>query len=266
MKSIIFSFFILIIISFVISSCKKSDSSVNPDNTNVDNSNYFPATIGNNYKYNFERTASSGLPTTGIRYTRYQSLSGPAGNGIIYDIKQIDSVASEGSATVYTSFFRKNDGSSYYFLDTTGFSENLPPEFLAYLPYLKIDQEMLLLTSSLKDGETWPVFKVNLEQGVVALTVVDVEAAYLGKENITLNLQSGSVTRPAVKIQYSFSLINPLTQAKQTVTAYGWFVANVGAVQWQGNALLLDVFTRGEINFSDSTSTGSENLVDYNIK
>lgn len=117
----------------------------------------------------------------------------------------------------------------------------------------------------MQNGKTWPVFKVNLEQ-VITLTVVDVEANYAGKENIVLNLQSGTVTKPAVKIQYNFSLINPLTQAKQTVTVYGWFVADVGAVKWQGNGLLLDVFTRGEINFADSTSTGSENLVYYNIK
>jgi hypothetical protein len=266
MKSIISSLLVLIIISLVITSCKKSDTSVNSGNTNVDNSNYFPANIGNYYKYNFERTDSAGIQTTGVTDTRYQSSSEPAGNGVTYDIKQIDSVTSNGSTIVFSSFFRKSDIGTYYFLDTAGFSENLPPEFITYLPYLKIDQEMLLITSSLQDGDTWPVFKINLEQGAIALTVVDLKASYLGKENISLNLLSGSVTRPAVKIQYDFSLINPLTQAKQTVTAYGWFVADVGVVQWQGNALLLDVFTRGEINFADSTSTGSENLVDYNLK
>jgi archaellum component FlaG (FlaF/FlaG flagellin family) len=265
MKSILSSLLVMIIVTLVISSCKKADNSVNSDNTNVDNSDYFPATVGNYYKYNFQRTDSTGIPITGITNTRYQSPSGPAGNGVIYDIMQIDSISSNGFVNIYTSFFRKGDNGIYYFLDTTGFAENLPPEFAAYLPYLKIDQELLLLTSSLKDGDKWPVFKVNLEQGI-ALTVVDVEASYLGKENITLNLQSGTVTRPAVKIQYDFSLINPLNQTKQTVTAYGWFVANVGAVQWQGNALLLDVFTRGEINFADSTNTGSENLIDYNLK
>ncbi|MGA9295075.1 MAG: hypothetical protein WBV81_20975 [Ignavibacteriaceae bacterium] len=266
MKSIISSLLVLIIILLVISSCKKSDTSVNNGNTNVDNSNYYPAAVGNYYKYNFERNDSAGIQTTGVTDTRYQSASGLAGNGVAYDFRKIDSVTSNGFTTVYTSFFRKGDIGIYYFLDTTGFFENLPPEFIAYLPYLKIDQELLFLTSSLQDGDTWPVFKVNLEQGPAAITIIDVKASYSGKENITLNLLSGAVTRPAVKIQYDFSIINPLTQSKQTVTAYGWFVANVGPVRWQGNGLLLDVFTRGEINFADSTSTGSENLVDYNLK
>jgi hypothetical protein len=262
MKKIIMSFLGLLIFSFIISSCKKNDNPVNAGNS--DNGNYFPYTAGTTYKYNFERTDSADQQTTGTRDSRYQSAPGPGSSGITYDIMQFDSVTSNGSTTVYTSFFRKGDAGIYYSLDTAGFSENLPPEFIVYLPYLKIDQELLLLSSSLQDGKTWPVFKINLEQGIT-FTIVDVEAAYLGKENISLNLQSGAVTMPAVKIQYNFSLINPFTQAKQTVTAYGWFVANVGAVKWQGNGLLLDAFTRGEINFADSTSTGSENLVDYNI-
>jgi hypothetical protein len=264
MKKIIISFLGLLIFSFIISSCKKNDNSVSAGNTNPDNSNYFPSTAGSHYQYNFERTDSANQQTTGIRDSRYQNFSGPAGNGIIYDIMQIDSVNSNGSTTVYTSLFRKADNGIYYYLDTTGFSENLPPEFIPYLPNLQIDPELLLLPSSLQDGKTWTVFKISLVQGLT-FTVVDVEASYLGKENIALNLQSGTVTKSAVKIQYNFSLLNPITQAKQTVTTLGWYVADIGAVKWEGNGLLLDVFTRGEINFADSTSTGSDNLIDYNI-
>ena len=236
MKSIISSLLVLVLISLVISSCKKNDNSVSADNNNTDNSNYFPSTVGSSYKYNFERTDSTNQQTTGTR-----------------------------DSTVYTSYFRKSNNGIYYFLDTTGFSENLPPEFISYLPYLKIDQELLLLPSSLQDGQTWPVFKVSLEQGI-SITVVDVEAKYLGKENVAVNLTSGTVTKPAAKIEYSFSIINPITQAKQTVTADGWYAADIGAVKWEGNSLLLNAFTRGEISFSDSTSTGSENLVQYSIK
>ena len=264
MKKVIISFLSLLIFSFVVSSCKKNDNSVSSGG-NTDNSNYFPSTAGSSYKYNFERTDSLGQQATGIRDSRYQSFSQAGGNGIIYDIRQVDSITSNGSTNVFTSLFRKADNGIYYYLDTTGFSENLPPEFIAYLPYLQIDQELLLLPSALQDGKTWTVFKINLEQGFT-FTVVDVEASYLGKENIALNLLSGTVTESAAKIQYNFSLINPLTQAKQTVTTYGWYVADVGAVKWQGNGLLLDVFTRGEINFADSTSTGSDNLIDYDIK
>ena len=259
MKSIVTSFLILIIISIVISSCKKNSNPVSTSGN--DNSNYFPSTAGSIYKYNFERTDENGRQTTGIRDTKYESTTAMGG---IYSL-QIDTVTTSDSTDVFNSLFRKSDTGIYYYLDTTGFSENLPPEFVQYLPYLKVDQEMLLFSTPLQDGKNWPVFKVNLEQ-VFTVTVVDVEAKYLGKENVALNLNSGTVTKQAAKVEYSFSLINPITQSKQTVTADGWFVADIGAVKWEGNALLLNVFTRSDINFADSTSTGSENLIQYNIK
>lgn len=259
MKSVITSFLMLITISIVISSCKKNSNPVSTGGN--DNSNYFPSNVGSSYKYNFERTDQNGKQTTGIRDTKYESTKAMGG---IYTL-QIDTVTTNDSNDVFNSLFRKSDAGIYYYIDTTGFSENLPPEFVPYLPYLKIDQEMLLFSIPLQDGKNWPVFKVNLEQGIT-ITVVDVEAKYLGKENIALNLNSGTVTEQAAKVEYSFSLINPITQAKQTVTADGWFVADIGAVKWEGNALLLNVFTRSDINFADSSSTGSENLIQYNIK
>jgi hypothetical protein len=259
MKSIIVSIICLLLVIFIISSCKKNSNPVEAGN--IDNSNYFPSTAGSSYKYNFERTNDAGVQTTGTRDTKYENT---AERGGIYTL-QVDSVSTVDSANVYNSYFRKTDTGIYYYLDTTGFSENLPAEYVPYIPYLKIDQEMLLFSTPLQDGKNWPVFKVNLEEGIT-VTVVDVEAKYAGKENIALNLNSGTVTKEAVKIEYSFSLINPITQSRQTVTADGWFVADIGAVKWEGNGLLLNVFTRSEINFSDSTSTGSENLLSYDIK
>ena len=110
-------------------------------------------------------------------------------------------------------------------------------------------------------------FKVVLNYQGLVLNAIDVDATYTGKENVVLNLNSGTVTKEAAKIQYTFSLVtNPFTQSKQTVTAYGWYVADIGAVKWQGNDLLLDALTRGEINFADSTSTSTETLVDSNVQ
>jgi hypothetical protein len=251
--------FILATVSIAVSSCKKSDSLVNPGN--IDNNDYFPSKIGSFYKYNFERTSPISGQTTGIRDAKYEYTNERGG---IYTL-QVDSVITSDSVFSKNSLFRKTDAGIYYFLDTTGFSANLPQEYTSFIPYLKIDPEMLLLSSPLNDGKKWPVFKVNLDQGIV-VTVVDVEANYLGNENIAINLNSGTVTKPSVKIEYTFSLINPIDRTSQTVTVFGWFVADIGAVKWEGNGLLLNVFTRGEINFADSTSTGSENLIDYNIK
>ncbi len=253
--------FILIMTFIVFSSCKKSeDNSVTPPVTS-DNSNYFPSNAGNYYKYNIERTPSTGSRSIGTRNTRYTVTTQGGG---IYTL-QTDTVIAGDSTFVNSSLFRKSDSGVYYFLDTTGFSVNLPPEFISILPFLNIDSEMLLLSTPLQTGKGWPVFKVNLVQGIT-LTVVDVEASYLGNESVALNLPSGTINKTAAKIQYNFSLINPINLSKQTVTAYGWYVADIGPVKWQGNGLLLNVFTGGEINFADSTTTGEESMIDYSVK
>ncbi len=179
----------------------------------------------------------TGDQITGTRDTKYENTDQRGG---IYML-QVDSVSTIDSKNVYNSFFRKTDAGIYYYLDTTGFSENLPPEYVSYIPYLKIDQEMLLFSTPLQDGKNWPVFKVNLEEGIT-VTVVDVEAKFLGKENIALNLNSGTITREAAKIEYSFSLINPITQSRQTVTADGWFVADIGASKMGGEQPFIKCF------------------------
>jgi hypothetical protein len=253
-----------IIFSLAITSCKKNDNPANSENNpplKMDSSNYFPANTGNYYEYNFERTNSNYPENQGVRKTRYSATSEMGG---IYNL-QTDSIFTGDSTSVYTSLFRRTGTGVFYYLDTSGFSANLPPEYSSFIPYLKFDPEMRLLTSPLYEGQTWPVFKVNLEQ-TINVTIVDVEAKYIGKENIDIPLSPGLVTKPAVKIEYDFSVINPVTKSSQTVTVDGWFAADIGAVKWEGNGLLLNVFTRGEINFADSTSTGTENLVKYNIR
>jgi hypothetical protein len=260
-KKLAVTYFTFLILSLIISSCSKSDNSVATGET--DNSNYFPSQDGTYYKYNVEKTDSNNAQSTGTRDSRCSNTSERGGEYT----KQTDSVTLNGSTEVYTSLFRKTDAGVYYFLDTTGFAASLSSSFSVYVPFLTIDQEMLSISYPLQSGKTWTAFKVVLNYQGLVLNVVDVDATYTGKENVTLNLNSGTVTKEAAKIKYSFSLItNPLTQTKQTVTAYGWYVADVGAVKWQGNGLLLDAFTRGEINFADSTSTSTETLVDYSVQ
>ena len=259
MKKILFPFLCLLILSFILGSCKKNNNPVSSEDK--DYSNYYPSGAGNYYKYYIERTNADGIKTTGTRDTRYGISSEHNG---IYTLK-VDSIAVGDSINIYNSFFRETDAGVYYFLDPSGFLASLPQEYAAFIPYLKIDPEMLLLSAPLYNGQTWTVFKVNIEQNIV-LTVVDVEAVYLGKEDLLLNLNSGNTTKATVKIEYDFSFINPITQDNQTSTVYGWFAADIGAVKWEGDGFLLNLFTRGELNLADSSSTGIENLIDYNIK
>ena len=81
----------------------------------------------------------------------------------------------------------------------------------------------------------------------------------MDNEQVSLSLSSGTVTQTA-QVQYTIKLnipnaSNPLAgTVSSTYTAYAWFANNIGIVQIQGNATLLDAFTGNGINFADPTS------------
>ncbi len=96
-----------------------------------------------------------------------------------------------------------------------------------------IDKELLAFSSSLQAGTSWPVFKINLTSPVV-VTVVDVSALVIGKESITLNLQSGQTSKEAMKIRFTLTLrLNPLSPVVQTFTADAWLIQDIGPAKWE---------------------------------
>jgi len=87
-----------------------------------------------------------------------------------------------------------------------------------------------------------------------------------------LSLTSGTVIDSAAKIQYNIKLNipnanNPLAApAASSYTAYAWLVNNIGVVQIQGNAFLLNAFAGNGINLADTSGTITQSIVSYNIK
>ena len=154
MKKLAVTYFLLLFISLIISSCSKSDNSVAAGET--DNSNYFPSKDGTYYKYDVEKTDSNNTQSTGTRDSRCSSTNEKGGS---YS-KQTDSVTINGSTEVYTSLYRKTNAGVYYFLDTTGFAASLSSSFSVYIPYITIDQEMLSLSYPLQSGKSWTVLKL----------------------------------------------------------------------------------------------------------
>ena len=252
-------FFITVII---FTGCK-TNNPVQPQNT--DNSSYFPNGNGTYYLYSLNVTDS----LTDIRSvgTKSTSFNGTAIlNNTTYQ-QQVDSIFTEGvAASTNISYFRKDASGIYYFFDTTGLYQLIPSQ---YLQVLSISSELRLLSTPLSDGLTWQVYKLGV--ALLNYNFIDIEATYLGKENITLNLTSGNVSVSAAKIKYVFALQypnpnSPLISVKNTLTAYGWFVADIGPVQWQGNSAVLNGFSGGGINLGDTTNNVSQSLINYNIK
>jgi hypothetical protein len=253
---------LFIIVSLLFTGCNKNNTVQPP---NQDNSNYFPNTNNTYYKYSINLTDSTGTLTTGSKSTTY---NGTQVFGSTTYQKQTDTlfVASLVTGT-NLSYFRKDASGVFYFLDTTGLYRFIPA---AYTQYLLPSAELKVMSTPLSDGLNWQAFKLGLT--LLNYNIIDVEASYMGKENVVLNLTSGQVTVSAAKIKYIMTLKIPnlnnvfATPYTSTFNATGWFAADIGPVKWEGNGAVLNGFSGGGINLGDTTSTVSQVLTYYNIK
>ncbi len=261
MKKFISSAITIFALALLINACK--NSSTNPP-TPV-NTGYFPNGDGTTYAYSVEKTDSMGSQSVGTRNTEYSGTQ--IKSGTTYQV-QIDSVNISGIGQVSFSYFRKNDNGVFYFLDTTGLSSYIPDTLR---PYITIDTEMRELLFPLSANSTWPVFKLSLHYAIFNLTIIDLSAAYNGIENLTLHLTSGDVNKSAVKVKYTLSLKIPdpnnlLHSVSSTYIAYAWYVDGIGAVKWEGNGTILNVFAGGGVVLTDTTSVVTQNLTAYTLK
>src|SRR3989339_1447026 len=204
-------------LSFGYLGCKKSESEGPTSPGTIEN--YFPNSEGTNYKYSYSRTDSSGQ-VNGTRTTYYKGSITIKGTS--YKV-QIDSLVISSSPQVDSSYFRTTSAGTYFFIDTTGFAASITdPSLIPLIPYVTIDNELLAYSVPLQAGKSWPVFKINLTSPLF-VTVVDVSALAVGKETVTLNLQSGQTNKEAMKIKFTLTLhLNPLSPLVQTYTAFVW--------------------------------------------
>ena len=244
--------------------CKKSDSQ-GPTATGT-TENYFPNNEGTNYKFSYSRIDSLGTHQ-GIRFTRYGEKNTIFGTS--YKI-QIDSLVMATSIEVDSSYFRTTGSGVYYFIDTTGFAASITDStLLQFLPFIKIDNELLSYSFPLLVGKYWTVFKMILNYpGSPTTTLVDVFAQAVSKDTITLNLQNGPILKEAIKIKYTLLLTkNPTPpQVLQTFNAEAWIIQDIGPAKWEGSGTLVNIITGLGIDFGDTTTVVNQSLIDYQIK
>jgi hypothetical protein len=248
----------LVSLIYLFNACKDSDSPGQPNGDPEVDDSYFPAGDGSSYKYDIERT--NGSQEIGERSSRYSGTE--TKNGTNYQ-RQQDSVTIAGQTRSSLSFFRKTDTGVFFFIDTTGLSSAVPDSLLQYLT---LDTEMRLLFLPIEDGTNWTAFRININYlGIFNFNPVEVNAVYEGKENLTLNLDSGSQDVEAARIKFILRYqIDPFG-APVNFEAYNWFAKSIGIVKWEGNGTIIGAFTGGGINFDDSTSIIMMNITDYNI-
>lgn len=257
---------ISVILSLVfLSACSEDNNPTGDGNGGTSDTTYFPSSNGNYYKYEVTRTDSTGSQSNGTRSSTFMGTQ--VFGGTTYKIK-IDSTMFSGLSTSSNSYFRTTGSGVYFFLDTTGLSETIPDSLLQYL---QLDAEMIAYSFPFESGKTWPVFKMNLNYlGIITITIVDVTAYYEGTENVTLNLNSGAVQREAAKVRYVLKLTvpdpnNPFQTYSSEFTARSWLVSGIGVVKWEGNGTVLNAFAGGGIDFDDTTSVVTQNLIDYSV-
>jgi hypothetical protein len=258
MKKILSGTITVIILSLLITACKK-DTVTNPPPPEV-NTGYFPNGDGSAFSYSVEKTDSNGTQTTGTRKTYFNGTE--VKDGTTYQV-QVDSLNLSSANDISFSYFRKTDGGVFYYLDTTGLSAYIPA---IYLPYLNFDSELRELFFPLDANSSWPVFKLIIDIPLSPITIIDVEAAYDGTESLTLQLNTGDETKDATRVKYTLSVFDPENSTSTGYVAYAWFVDGIGVVKWQGNASILNAFSGGGIDLTDTTSVVTQSLISYNVK
>ena len=265
MKRILFLIISLTIISLSFNACKSNSTS--PQNTTGPGSSYYPNGDGTYYKYSLVRTDSNNAQSqNGTRSTTY---SGTTLYGSATYQNEIDTISFGNFSTTSTSLFVKNNNGVYFAIDTAGLSRTIPDSLKQYL---QIDAQISAFQFPFQDGGSWPVFNLSLKEGAITFNLVKVMAYYKGIEQIPLNLTTGTVTKSAAKVQYVLTLSipnlsNPFAPpTTSNFIAYVWLVDNIGVAQMQGNGTILDAFSGGGINFADTTSNVTQNLIYYNVK
>lgn len=235
-----------------------SDEGINDQQDDTPPKNFFPSNNGTNYTYDVVQVDSAGVVQNGSRFSLYAGDT--TISGIDYTI-QLEDLTVDTSTVTGASYFRTTTSGVFYFADTTGFSE-IVPDSLA--PFLSTPSESRALLFPLAEGSFWPVFRVTVTNQQVSFSPLVVNGVFAGIETLTLHLLSGDTDVEATKVKYTFSLQQEPQQLAQVLDAYAWFAEDIGIVKLEGKAVLINLLVGG-IDFSDTTTTITQNLIDFEI-
>jgi len=235
-----------------------SNEEINDPADDTPPANYFPNSDGTNYTYDVLQVDSAGVVQNGSRFSLY---SGDTTISNILYKTQFEDLTLDTTTAMQISYFRKTSTGVFYFADATDFSE-IVPDSLA--PFLSTPSESRALLFPLAEGSFWPVFRVTVSNQQASFIPLEVNGEFAGIETLTLHLLSGDTDVDAAKVKYTFSIREEPQQLPQVMNAYGWFAEDIGIVKLEGKAVLVNLLV-GVIDFSDTTTTITQNLIDFEI-
>jgi hypothetical protein len=257
---LVLKYFLIISISLLaIIACK--DVTTNPGGQ--DNGNYFPGSIGNTYHYSVSQTDSAGIITSGTRFESYTGDTLLNLQSLTNYIIQYDSVETDSGTSIRYSFFRRSQFGIFYYVDTSKVSLLVPDSLK---DFVTLQQETRLVFLPIKNS-FWFVYSipVKFENGIT-FKPIEISGTYAGSENVLLQLSTGAVEVAALKVKYELKIISDITKPAKIYSAFGWFSDGIGLIKLEGDGPILNALNSSEINFDDSTSTFSQELVDYHIE
>mgnify|MGYP000262398124 CR=1 FL=1 len=249
-------FALLTLLIFI--SCEEETPSEPPA---TDYPDYYPSSIGSTFKYSVtEKDSLGNLVQSGTRNILYSGTF--LLNGINYTT-QDDSLDFGSQSSVATYLFRQTETAVFYAVDTSQISLLIPDTLKQYVT---LRDEMQLLFYPLTAGSSWSLYRITAEvQPGIEVKILDIVASFLGTEQLTLNLTSGTKPVTAQKVKYTLLLYSDIGSPPQTYTAFMWFVADVGLVRFEGNQFVVNI-GGGGITFEPSPNILTQELIEYNIE
>ncbi len=250
--------FILAGLLFVYS-CTEENSTNPPGEENLPV--YFPNSEGTFYKYEIIQTDTNGVASMGIRDVVY--LEDTLINSTRYKL-QIDSIQTNLQLSVSSSYFRTTETGVFYFVDTTGFTNTLPDSLQSSV---ELQDELRAYLFPLSEGTFWTVYRISIEVNeFLSFNLVNITGKYISDETLILDISDGTQTINTKKVEIIFKLQTGAADSVITFNANTWLAEDIGIVKMEGSAIVLNLFSGGGLDLSDTSLIVTQNLIDYDVK
>lgn len=249
------------------SGCDNEDDGPSDPTNGGSAEQYYPGNVGTTYNYEGTATDSSGT----MPYTRDATYTSQQTQGSNTYIVQ-SNVITAGPETMTGEFlFRTSTNGLYIFIDASGLEDLLDSVDTGEIELtITADPEVRMLAYPFESNTNWDAFSINVSayNGLVTIEILNLKGYHRGQE--TVNVMSQNMT--AEKIEYIATIkipesIEDITNPQTyTVSAFAWYVKDVGLVKLEGSSALANAFIGGDIELEGEEGTVSEVLVNYNIQ
>lgn len=258
--------FIFLVVSFVFYSCAKEEANITAPKTPIVNAiNYYPGNVGSQFLYKVEQIDTVSDVADSLMTNSVTFDSTVIYNGVEY-IVQNTALPLNGAALPLKLLLRRTDAGVYVTIDTSGIYLLFADSLLQNVT-INADPEANIFSYPLFDGKIWPAYKFNVAIGAFELSLIDVQAHYLGTENLDLG-PLGTVPTEKIVFKIDIKIPNPdnpveFSQVKTDINA--WFAKDIGLVRSEMNPSALASLA-GTEPVIDSSLFVRQTLISYDIK